>query len=154
MKKTMVVGCDNAAVELKNAAVKFLREQGCEVEDLGIDSVADETVYPNVAARVCRRIIDSGYAKRGLLICGTGIGMCISANKFPGIYAAVIHDIFSAERACLSNSANVACLGARVLAPHLALKLLKQWLDLEYKSGPSDSKIEAVKKIEAENFCR
>lgn len=152
MHKTFVIGCDNAAVALKNAVAKFLSAQGYAVEDMGVDAESDQTSYPEVAARVCRRLIDSGYEKRGALICGTGIGMAIAANKFKGIYAAVIHDPFSAERSCLSNNANVVALGARVAAPQLALKLLKEWIDLEYKPGPSDSKLEAIKKIEADNF--
>lgn len=152
MPKEIVIGCDNAAVPLKNEIVNFLKNAGYEVEDVGVSAESDQAVYPEVAARVCRKIIESGYSKRGVLICGTGIGMAISANKFKGIYAAVIHDIYSAERACLSNAANVAALGARVVAPQLALRLLDKWLGLEYQSGPSDSKLAAIRKIESENF--
>lgn len=152
MNKSIVIGCDNAAVHMKAEIVRGLVADGYQVEDLGVDSVEDQTAYPEVAAALCRKIIESAYQKRGILICGTGIGMAISANKFQGIYAAVIHDIFSAERACLSNNANVATLGARVVAPQLAMMLIKNWLRLEYQSGPSDAKIEAIKKIEAENF--
>lgn len=152
MNKEIVIGCDNAAVALKDELVKYLQSADYQVEDMGVSTGADETGYPEVAARVCRAIIDSGCRKRGVLVCGTGIGMAISANKFKGIYAAVIHDIFSAERACLSNKANVAALGARVVAPQLAVKLLKEWLSLEYKSGPSDTKLAAIRKLEDENF--
>lgn len=152
MNKSIVIGCDNAAVDMKTEIVRSLVAIGYQVEDVGVGSAEDQTVYPEVAAALCRKIIDSGYRKRGILVCGTGIGMAISANKFRGVYAAVIHDIFSAERACLSNNANVVTLGARVVAPQLALMLLKKWLELEYKSGPSDSKIEVIKKIEADNF--
>ena len=152
MDKMMVIGCDNAAVGLKKEIVKYLKARGWETEDVGVASEDDQKLYPDIAAKVCRRIIDSDYRKRGVLICGTGIGMAISANKFKGIYAAVIHDIFSAERACLSNKANVVTLGARVVAPQLALKLLQEWLGLEYKSGSSDVKLDAIKRIETENF--
>ena len=152
MNKSFVIGCDNAAIALKDQAAKFLAARGYEVEDVGVGSDGDQTSYPEVAAKLCRRLIDSDYTKRGVLICGTGIGMALTANKFKGIYAAVIHDPFSAERAALSNNANVVTLGARVVAPQLALKLLKEWVELEYKPGPSDSKLEAIKKIEAENF--
>ncbi len=148
----IIIGCDNAAVSLKNTVAEFARAKGYEVEDLGVAAESDDTVYPEIAARVCRRLAETSFQARGILICGTGIGMSIAANKFPGIYAAVIHDIFSAERAALSNNANVACMGARVLAPQLALKLVAEWLGLEYKSGSSDSKIAAIKKIEADNF--
>lgn len=152
MSKEIVIGCDNAAVALKDEIVKYLQRSGYRVEDIGVPAEADQTGYPEVAARVCRAIQGSEFKKRGVLVCGTGIGMAISANKFKGIYAAVIHDVFSAERACLSNSANVAALGARVVAPQLAVKLLEEWLGLEYKSGPSDSKLAAIRKIEDENF--
>ena len=101
---TIVVGCDNAAVDLKNTLIACLKEQGVTVEDEGCMDASDPTVYPLVAKRVCENIIRSGYAKRGVLVCGTGIGMCITANKFPGIRAAVGHDCFSAERFILSNN--------------------------------------------------
>lgn len=152
MNKKIIIGCDNAAVGLKSEIIKYLQAAEYEVEDVGVASADDQSSYPLIASKVCRHIINSSFAARGVLICGTGIGMAIAANKFRGIYAAVIHDIFSAERACLSNHANVVTLGSRVVAPQLALKLLQQWLNLEYKSGPSDSKLEAIAKIEDENF--
>ena len=152
MNKEIVIGCDNAAVGLKNEIIKYIQAKGYQADDVGVASEGDQSSYPLIASEVCRRIIDSNYTKRGVLICGTGIGMAISANKFRGIYAAVIHDIFSAERACLSNRANVVTLGARVVAPQLALKLLQEWLSLEYKPGPSDDKLAAIVQIEAENF--
>ncbi|MDR1050164.1 MAG: RpiB/LacA/LacB family sugar-phosphate isomerase [Deltaproteobacteria bacterium] len=152
MAKSILIGCDSAAVELKEAVVKRLAARGWEVEDVGVETGSDSKAYPLVAAELCKRIQAGSFTRRGILLCGTGIGMAIAANKFRGIYAAVIHDIFSAERASLSNSANVAALGARVVGPHLALRLVDEWLSLEYKSGPSDSKLEAVRNIEADNF--
>jgi ribose 5-phosphate isomerase B len=152
MGESILIGGDNAAVELKKAVIERLRAQGFEAEDVGVESSSDSTAYPLVAAELCRRIAASGFTRRGILLCGTGIGMAMAANKFRGIYAATIHDIFSAERAALSNNANVVTLGARVVGQHLALKLLDEWLSLKYISGPSDSKIEAIKKIEADNF--
>jgi len=152
MTKEIIIGCDNAAVVLKNEIVNYLQAAGYETEDVGVASADAQSSYPLIASTVCRGVIDSNYSKRGVLLCGTGIGMAIAANKFRGIYAAVIHDIFSAERACLSNRANVVALGARVIAPQLALKLLEKWLNLAYKPGPSDDKLEAIAEIEAENF--
>ena len=87
---TIVVGCDNAAVDLKNTLIACLKEQGVTVEHEGCMDASDPTVYPLVAKRVCENIIRSGYAKRGVLVCGTGIGMCITANKFPGIRATTV----------------------------------------------------------------
>ena len=145
---TIVVGCDNAAVDLKNTLIACLKEQGVTVEDEG----CMDTVYPLVAKRVCENIIRSGYAKRGVLVCGTGIGMCITANKFPGIRAAVGHDCFSAERSILSNNGNVLCFGARVIGPELAKKILREWITLEFQDGSSTPKVQAILDIERENM--
>lgn len=146
-RKHLVVGCDNAAVDFKNTLVAFLREKGYTVDDLGLNDSADGTAYADIAERVCRKVLDTAGA-RGILFCGTGIGMAISANKVTGIRAATIHDAFSAERAALSNDANVVTMGARVIGIELAKKLLKEWLPLEFKPGPSSSKIEAIHEVE------
>ena len=151
-RNTIVIGCDNAAVDLKETIATYLKEKGYKVENVGCDDAGDPTNYPTVAKRLCKNIIDSGYGKRGILICGTGIGMAMSANKFRGIRAAVCHDAYSAERAALSNNANVLCMGARVIGPELAKKIVGEWLPLEFKNGRSTSKIEEISGIEAENF--
>jgi ribose 5-phosphate isomerase B len=101
---------------------------------------------------VCNEIQDSNYEKDGILICGTGIGMAMSANKFKGIRAAVCHDNFSAERAKLSNDANVLCMGERVIGPELAKKITKEWLSLKFVDGSSTPKVNAIKEIEKQNF--
>jgi ribose 5-phosphate isomerase B len=147
-KKTVVVGCDNAAVSLKNALVKFIKGKGYEVEDMGCDRTDDPTNYPAVAKRVCERIQESGFAKRGVLVCGTGIGMCMTANKFKGIRAAVCHDNYSAERSILSNDGNVLCMGERVIGHELAKKIAGEWLGLEFKDGPSTPKVREIIAIE------
>ena len=90
--KTIVIGCDNAAVELKNTLKKFMEDLGYTVENVGCDSSDDNTYYPYIAERVCEKIIESGYEKEGVLICGTGVGVAMCANKFPGIRAGVCHD--------------------------------------------------------------
>jgi ribose 5-phosphate isomerase B len=150
--KTIVVGCDNAAIPMKKMLIKFLEDKGAAVEDLGCDSPDDPINYPTVAKRVCREIIASGYQKRGILVCGTGIGMCISANKFKGIRAAVAHDNFSAERSVLSNNANVLCMGERVIGHELAKKIAGEWISLEFKDGPSSPKVREIAAIEHENM--
>lgn len=149
---TIVVGCDNAAVGLKNLLIDFLEQKGVTVENVGCDSADDPTNYPTIAKRACDRIIESGYTKRGLLVCGTGIGMCITANKCKGIRAAVSHDNFSAERSILSNDCNVLCMGERVVGPELAKKILGEWITLEFVDSPSTEKVEEIKAIEATNF--
>lgn len=152
MVKKIYIGCDNAAVDLKNTIKKLIDSMGIEVEDVGVDSTSDMTEYPHVAEKVALKVIESGYKDNGVLICGTGIGMAISANKFKGIRAAVCHDNFSAERAKLSNDANVLCMGARVIGAELAQKITKEWLSLEFKDGSSTPKVNAIKKLDEKNF--
>lgn len=143
----LVIGCDNAAVDFKNAVIVFLRDKGYAVEDAGVGDAKDGTAYAHVAEKVARMVVDAP-GKRGILFCGTGIGMAIAANKVPGVRAACIHDAFSAERAALSNNANIVTMGARVIGIELAKKLLMEFLPLEYKDGPSTSKIDAIGEVE------
>jgi ribose 5-phosphate isomerase B len=152
MNGSIVIGCDNAAVDLKGVIVALLRKKGIEYEDCGCDNKEDETFYPLVAKRVCGKIIESGCEKRGILICGTGIGMCVSANKFRGIRAAVCHDMYSAQRSVLSNRANVLCLGARVIGTELAKMIVEEWLPLKFVDSPSTPKVEAIIGIETANM--
>lgn len=150
--RTIVIGCDNAAVDLKNQLMAYMRSLGYTVENEGCDSSDDPTMYPAIAERVCKNIIDSGFSKRGVLVCGTGIGMAMTANKFKGIRAAVGHDIFSAERSILSNNGNVICFGARVIGPELAKHILGTWLPLEFKNGSSTPKVQNMIEIENMNM--
>lgn len=149
-KKIIVIGCDNAAVELKKVIADFVSTQGFTVEDIGVDSTDDQTMYPLVAKNLSERIIESNYEKLGILICGTGIGMAMTANKFPGIFAAACHDCYSAERAKLSNNSNVLCMGARVIGPELAKKITKEWLSLTFVDGRSTPKVEALRELDRE----
>lgn len=150
--KTIVIGCDNAAVEMKNTITEFLRSKGINVENVGVDSPQDNTYYPLVAQKVCEEIIESGYTKDGILICGTGIGMAMTANKFKGIRAAVCHDNFSAERSRLSNDGNVLCMGARVIGLELAKKIVAEWISLKFVDGSSTPKVQSIKDIEDMNM--
>lgn len=150
--RSMVIGCDNAAVTLKNTLKQLLQEAGVPIEDVGAFSEKDSIEYPLIAKAVCEKIIQSGYQKRGVLVCGTGVGMCMTANKFKGIRAAVGHDIFSAQRSILSNNGNVLCFGERVIGPELAKTILKEWITLEFKDGPSTPKVRQINNVEAENF--
>jgi ribose 5-phosphate isomerase B len=150
--KELVLGCDNAAVGLMKEIKDYLTTLGISFQDLGAQSNEDDTPYPDVAQKVVDEIQHSNFKKEGILICGTGIGMSITANKNPGIYAAVCHDAYSAERARLSNNTNILCMGARVIGPELAKKIVKEWLDLEFKGGRSLSKVQIIEKIERQNF--
>ncbi len=148
----LVIGCDDAALPFKEKVKAHLAKNGYEVEDMGISSQDDTTLYPNVAAAVARNVQASKGQKRGILICGTGIGMAMTANKFKGIRAAQVHDAFSAERAALSNDANIITMGARIIAPEFGIMLIMQWLALEFKPGPSSCKVDAIGAIENETM--
>ena len=149
---TVIIGCDNAAVELKEAVKAYLDKNKIPYEDMGCDSPKDPTVYPEIARRVCERIMESGYQDRGILICGTGVGISLAANKVKGIRAAVCHDIFSTERSVLSNNCSVMCMGERVIGKELAIKMVEKWISLEFVDGSSTPKVNAIKEIERETM--
>ena len=140
------IGCDEAAYELKEAIKKRLEETGHTYVDNGVEA-GETALYPDVAVKTCERVT-SGECDRGILVCGTGIGMRMTE----GIYdkeefakaMAWRHDPFSTERSILSNDGNVMCMGARVIAPQLALYLLDIWMGLEFKDGPSTEKVERI----------
>jgi ribose 5-phosphate isomerase B len=150
--RTVIVGCDNAGVGLKNILEKHMQEQDINVIDVGCDTSEDNTYYPYIAKKVCDKIIESDYKVDGLLICGTGLGMAMTANKFKGIRAAVCHDIFSVTRAKLSNNANVICMGERVLGVEVAKRILDEWLSLNFVDGSSTAKVQAILDIEDNNL--
>ena len=146
----IVIGCDEAGCGLKHIIIDLLQKEGIEVTDEGCRD--DEVVlYPNIAERVANIVAD-GEADRGILICGTGIGMAMAANKVKGIRAAVCHDPFSTERSRKSNDAQIMCMGARVIGPELAKMLVKLWLTCDFASGGSAPKVEAIKQMEEKYF--
>lgn len=151
--KQLIIGCDNAAVTLKDDLVDYLKQQGIAVIDLSCDSAKDDTYYPLIAERVCNSLLEAPTKRRGILLCGTGLGMCISANKIKGIRATVCHDNYSAERSILSNNANVLCLGARVIGPELAKKIVKEWICLTFIDGTSTPKVDAMCALETKYFA-
>jgi len=142
------IGCDNAGVPLLNVVREILTERGIEFNDYGVTE-DDQTLYPDVAKTVAEEIAD-GKVDRGILVCGTGIGMSITANKVPGVRAALTHDTYSAERAELSNNAQVITMGARVIGPELAKSIVNIWLDAEFKDGRSTPKVARMNEIDAE----
>lgn len=149
MNKKIVIGCDDASVALKNILIPVIEARGFEIEDIGVNHESDKTEYPFVAEALCNKIIDSDYEKDGILLCGTGIGMAMTANKFPGIFAAVCHDNFSAERSRLSNNGNVLCMGSRVVGPELAKKIAIEWLNTEYVPNTSSQpKVDAMRAMD------
>lgn len=141
--KTIAIGADDAAYAFRDAIVAYLNGQGIKVADYSSDKRQGSMVYPDVAHSVAMSI-KQGEHDRGILICGTGIGMSIVANKVPGIRAAQCHDTFSAERARKSNNAQIITLGARVIGPELGKKIIQAWLESEYEGGGSASKVERI----------
>jgi ribose 5-phosphate isomerase B len=145
----IAIGADEAGAPLKEHLARYLSEQGYAVEDYGNGSEQD---YPDVASEVAEAVA-GGRHDRALLVCGTGLGMAITANKIPGVRAATAHDAYSAERARKSNDAQVLTMGARVIAPQAAEKVLEHWLASEFEGGGSAPKVEKMKDID-ERFRR
>jgi ribose 5-phosphate isomerase B len=140
--RKIAIGCDEAACAFRDAVKAMLIEKGYEVQDFG--TFNDEPVlYPDIAVAVSKAVARGDF-ERGILICGTGIGMAISANKVPGIRAAVCHDPFSAARAQKSNDAQIMCMGARIIAPQLGCMLVEQWLASHFEGGGSAAKVERI----------
>jgi ribose 5-phosphate isomerase B len=150
----LAIGADDAGFSLKSIIEEYLDEIGVPYDDLGVDNPSagngpEPVDYPDVAKTVAYGIRDGRY-ERGILICGTGIGMSITANKVPGVRAAQAHDPYSAERARKSNNAQVLAMGARVIGPELAKSVVKAWLGAEFAGGASTRKVEKVDAVEAE----
>lgn len=141
----VVVGCDDAGLDYKEKIKADLQadDRVSEVLDVGVNADED-TAYPHVAVEAAKMVAD-GEADRALLICGTGLGVAISANKVKGVRAVTAHDSFSVERAVLSNDAQVLCMGQRVVGIELARRLAKEWLGYEFDTNSSSAaKVEAL----------
>lgn len=144
----IAVGCDHQAqvIEMKDALIEVLKEKKIEYKDFGVFKT-DPVDYPDIAKVVIKEV-QNGNFDRAILVCGTGIGMAICANKFDGIRAAVCHDLYSAQRSILSNNCQVLTMGALVIGKNTAQELLKVWLDLEFKGGPSAKKVQKIMELE------
>lgn len=145
----IAIGCDEAAYDLKQTLKKHLVDAGHEVTDFGTHD-ALPVLYPNVAFAVAEQVA-RGVFERALLLCGTGIGMAIAANKVKGIRAAQCHDTYSAERASRSNDAQIITIGARVVGPELAKSIVDAWLRSAYDGGRSQPKVDLIHAYEAGN---
>jgi ribose 5-phosphate isomerase B len=152
MNISLAMGCDEAGVGLRDYLRKKIQNDPRvgKLVDFGVPTEQDRTPYPRVGIAVAENIREGKHG-RGLLICGTGIGMAISANKVPGIRATTAHDIYSVERSVLSNNCQILALGARVLAPELAWTLVDRWLDLRFDaSSTSSEKVQLISDYEKE----
>lgn len=146
MNKKIIVGADHGGVELKNHVKKYLESKGYEVIDIGTDTT-DSCDYPIYAHKLCKKI-QEGEAPIGILVCGTGIGMSIAANKHKGIRAACCSDTFSARLTRLHNDANVLCFGARVVGAGLALDLVDNFIEAEFEGDRHAKRVSMFEKIE------
>ena len=151
-----MVGADDAGVDYKNILRDDLEadDRVAAVIDVGVNRPTRTiTAYPHVAVRAARLVAD-GDADRALLVCGTGLGVAISANKVPGIRAVTAHDSFSVERSVLSNNAQVLCFGQRVIGIELARRLAKEWLDYQFDpASASAAKVDAITEYEPATGC-
>ena len=149
----VAVGSDHAGYHLREEIIAVLKQEGHDVVDYGTHST-ESVDYPDIALGVARAVA-GGEADRGVLVCGTGIGTSIVANKVPKVRAALCHDTFSARMTREHNDSNVLCLGARVIGPSLALDILRAWLGGIFDSeGRHGRRVERIAQIEAECGCR
>lgn len=142
----LAIGSDHGGYELKEHIKKYLDEKGVAYKDFGCydESSVD---YPDIAEAVCKSIND-GESENGILVCGTGIGISIAANKIDGIRAAHCHDVYSAEMTKRHNNANVICMGGRVIGRELAFKIIDAWLGAEFEGGRHQTRIDKIHDLE------
>jgi ribose 5-phosphate isomerase B len=142
----VAVDSDDTGIELRRIIVEHLQSLGVEVEDLNLLG-AQKADYPDIGFNLARRVARKEF-DRGVLICGTGLGMAMIANKVEGIYAGVCHDVYSAERLCKSNNAQILTLGARVAGPELAKVIVTAWIRSNFEGGRSAPKVERMRELE------
>jgi len=148
----IAIGNDHAAVELKHYIVKYLQDKGHEVLNFGID-VVERTDYPCRAEDVARAVV-SGEAERGIVICGTGVGISIAANKVHGIRCACVSEPISARMCRAHNNCNMIAFGARIVGPQLAEAIVDEFLQTEAEGGRHADRVELIMKLEREQTLR
>ncbi len=143
----LAIGCDHGGFELKEEILKFIKTiANVEVSDLG--AAGRESVdYPDYGKRVSEAV-SAGSVDRGILICGTGIGMSIVANRYPNVRAALCHDHFTAQMSRMHNDANVLVMGERVIGKGVAMEIVKTWLDTEFEGGRHQKRLDKIRTIE------
>ena len=146
MMKKIIIGCDHAAPELKGIVRDHLIARGFDVEDVGVHTT-DSCNYPDIARKVCEKV-QSGEREIGILVCGTGIGMSMAANKHAGIRAAACSDTFSARMTRLHNDANVLCFGERVVGFGLACDLVDLFVTTEFLGGRHQARVDALNALD------
>lgn len=148
----IALASDHAGYPLKQHLLEYLRGQGHDVLDLGVDTADVPADYPDAAEAVARAVLD-GRAERGILACGSGVGACIAATKFPGIYAAICHDTYSAHQGVEHDNMNVLCVGARIIGPALAEELVEAFLGARFSGEERHvrrfGKVQAIERRES-----
>ena len=144
--------CDDAGLPLKQVIMQHLRDLGVDAVDLNL--LAQRKVdYPDIGHHLAKRVAAKEF-ERGILVCGTGLGMAMVANKVEGVFAGTCHDAYSAERLCKSNAAQVLTLGARVIGPELAKTIVAAWIKAEFEGGRSLPKVERMRQLERQELAQ
>ena len=144
--KKVYVGCDHAALHMKNDLIGYLNGKGYDIEDVG-PYTPESVDYPVYAEKVCQAVLEDA-GSLGILICGTGIGMSIAANKVKGIRAAAVSEVFSAMMTRKHNDANVLCMGARVIGIETAKMIADAFLEAEYEGGRHQARVDMITELE------
>jgi ribose 5-phosphate isomerase B len=149
----VAIGCDHAGFPLKETVAIAVKKAGHEPLDLGTNS-SDRVDYPEYAIKVAQAVLQ-GRAERGILVCGSGVGVCIAANKIKGIYAGVCHDTYSAHQAVEHDDMNVLCLGARIIGPEIAVEIVRAFLGATFSNEDRHKRrVGMIHAIEAGNLKR
>ncbi|MDQ0244878.1 ribose 5-phosphate isomerase B [Bacillus fengqiuensis] len=143
----VAIASDHGGVNIRKEIVALMEEMGVEYEDLGCECTTSVD-YPDYAIPVAEKVV-SGEVDRGILICGTGIGMSIAANKVKGVRCALVHDMFSAQATREHNDSNILAMGERVIGPGLAREIAKIWLTTEFQGGRHENRVNKIKEYEA-----
>jgi ribose 5-phosphate isomerase B len=147
----LCIDCDDAAASLKQVIFDHLKARGVDITDLNYARDKENAYYGEIGFSLAKAV-QAGHYDRGILICGTGLGMAMIANKVEGVFAGTCHDVFSAERLKKSNNANVLTMGERVIGPELAKMVVDAWLNSEFSGGGSAPKVEQLRKLEHQSF--
>jgi ribose 5-phosphate isomerase B len=147
----IAIDCDDAAVNLKKILIDHLKSRNIDITDLNYSALKTDAMYPEIGYNLATMVQQKEF-DRGILICGTGLGMAMIANKVEGIFAGVCHDTFSAERLRKSNDAQIITMGERVIGPELAKTIIDAWLLSEFQGGGSQPKVDQMRELEHKSF--
>ena len=145
--KKIAIASDHGGFDLKESIIAFLLKKGWEIDNLGAPST-DSVDYPDYGIKLAEAIIDKKFV-RGILICGTGIGMSVIVNRFPGIRGTLCSDVYTAKMSREHNDSNILIMGGRVIGPGLAIEILDTWLNTEFEGGRHQRRLDKIKNIDA-----